>query len=524
MDASRVVDLGFAFDIGKRYFVSILATFIFLFSGYALYSIFPEFSYLLLTFAATFIVISSKLVVQYTEPYTKYEQEIKKFINRISVELELNQILNEIKHIIIHAIQVKDVSFVILNRDRSLTTYTYTKKDFVTSTDYNALFTQVNALWDTQGHDDIITAERSLMFKDSSGGVRTDVLQALEKNKLFLVAPLNRRVTLNGAIFLGIKANNVEFTKNDIDLLEEIIQFSSVAISRALLYQETSTFANKLKIEVKERTKELEAAQIDLQAKNLQIKNAFHELKTLDNAKSEFISIASHQLRTPISIIKGYISMIQEGDFGEVIDQQKLALKKTADNIQQLNDIVEDILNASRIERGKLGISPENTDIIELVKNVVNQLLQKAEKKGLWLRFKTLHKEFITLVDKNKIYEVVMNLIDNAINYTPKGGITVVCGETNEGDLLISVKDTGIGIPDEFKAKMFKRFSRSDNARMVRPDGTGIGLYVAKSFVEAHHGQIWFESVEKKGTTFYVKLLKSPVFDFPLKEPAIVQK
>lgn len=329
-----------------------------------------------------------------------------------------------------------------------------------------------------------------------------------------LIIPFYKERQLTAIAY--VTESKATVTRELLDQLELLQHNTSIALSRCLLYERTVNFAEELKVKVQESTKDLQEANKVVEIKNKQLKSAFDELKTLDNAKSEFISIASHQLRTPISIIKGYLSMIVEGDFGATTDEQLGALKKTVDNIQQLNDIVEDILNASRIERGKLLITPEQTDLIELITNVTEQLKNKANTKKLSLTLNNSIETYPISADRNKIYEVIMNLIDNAINYTKEGGITVATkiDPADKEAIIVSVSDTGIGIPEEFRDKIFKRFSRSENARQIRPDGTGIGLYVIKSFVEAHKGQIWFESVLNQGTTFYVKLLKKPVFDF----------
>jgi len=209
--------------------------------------------------------------------------------------------------------------------------------------------------------------------------------------------------------------------------------------------------------------------------------------------------------------------MMEDGDFGKITTPQQEALLKTISNIQQLNDIVEDILNASRIEKGKLAISPKEGDVVELAENVVSQLVSRAEHKGLKLTFKTSEKHFNIQMDKNKIYEVVMNIVDNAIHYTQKGSIHVNC-QINGEEIVISIKDTGIGIPKSFQKKMFHRFSRSENAKSIRPDGTGIGLYVVKAFVEAHKGKLTYETEEGKGTTFFITLYQKPKFDFQSEE------
>lgn len=330
-----------------------------------------------------------------------------------------------------------------------------------------------------------------------------------------VLVPITKGDEMYGLLFLSGRKSELPYTTTDLAFLESVADTLAWSLARANLYKEIENFNANLKDKVKIATKALKEKLLELdqsnkliEEKNAQLKVALAELKTLDNAKSEFISIASHQLRTPISIIKGYLSMLNEGDFGDMSESQDAIIRKTTDNVEQLNNIIDDILNASRIERGNLNLAIEQTDLISLIRSVVEQLKNKAINKGLKLSFDSTVPQLSIDIDKNKIYEVVMNMVDNAINYTLKGSITVTCSIASNSHTLaiITVKDTGIGIPRSFRNKIFKRFSRSENAREIRPDGTGIGLYVAKSFIEAHKGSIEFESRENKGTTFTIKL------------------
>jgi signal transduction histidine kinase len=455
--------------------------------------------------AAVLLLFVGRFTYQFTNPYEEVEKKIKAYSAKISVELNIQVILGDLNNILNETIKPGFVEFVLYNKKKI---YTYeinpkTKVAYVTKR-FNKVFIYTNKLWDKLNHHSIFIASdfKQLLAQHPEAKVETyaNRIQKLsDKYDIDLIAPLNRRVSLNGIIILGKKTDYSEYTQNDLEILENILQFTSVAISRALLYKETKDFAAFLEDKVEQRTKEL-------QRSNEKLEQVVEQLKTVDKAKSEFISIASHQLRTPISIIRGYISMLMDGDFGKVPEEQRPILDKAQSSVKQLINIVEDILNASRIEQGRLIINYGKFDIIESAKTVVNELRQKAYKKGLKLDYSTDVESYLLDGDKNKLFEVIVNIVDNAINYTMQGSVHLHIAPQKEKRLLISVKDTGIGIPKDKQDKIFQRFSRLENAQKVRPDGTGIGLYIAKTIVEAHKGQIWFESVENEGTTFFVEL------------------
>jgi signal transduction histidine kinase len=244
----------------------------------------------------------------------------------------------------------------------------------------------------------------------------------------------------------------------------------------------------------------------------LLIRGVFREIKRreevekISKAKTEFLSIASHQLRTPLSIIKGYLSMILEGSYGELPEKVKKPMENVFVSNERLIRLVNDILNVTKIETGEMEMNLEKTDLREIIKEVISELSLKAKEKNLYLEFEE-PKEFPkVLLDSEKIRQVILNLVDNAIRYTQEGGVTVKLQIAN-GRLQIVVSDTGEGLTKEEKEKLFERFSRGTAGTKFWTEGAGLGLYVARRFVEMHNGKIWAESEGKgKGSTFYVEL------------------
>jgi signal transduction histidine kinase len=236
------------------------------------------------------------------------------------------------------------------------------------------------------------------------------------------------------------------------------------------------------------------------------LEKAYRELQKLDKAKSEFLSIASHQLRTPLSIMKGYLSMIMEGSYGKVAPKIKEITKSLFQTNEQLIKLVNNLLNISRIEAGKIEMNLESVEIGKLIKEIIKEIEPEAKEKGLTLIYE--EKEVLPMVtlDLDKIKQVLLNILDNAIKYTPKGSIRVI-GKTHNGNVLIKISDTGVGMTKEELQNIFASFKRGEAGEKLWTGGSGLGLYVAKKFVEMHNGKIWAESEGKgKGSTFYIEL------------------
>ena len=255
----------------------------------------------------------------------------------------------------------------------------------------------------------------------------------------------------------------------------------------------------------------------ELQEMSNQLAVANSKLRQLDKAKSEFISIASHQLRTPLTSIKGFGSLLLEGTYGPLPDTQRNALEKIYISNERLIQLVEDLLNISRMEAGRMEFDFQEAQIEDLVQEAADTLELSAKAKKLYLHWQKPSVALPKLkIDITKIKEVISNMVDNAIKYTQKGGVTVRAErgsffdhETREQKnvIRVSVSDTGIGMDKDELENIFNKFERGKDVSHYHTDGTGLGMYVGKKMVEAHHGKIWAESPGKgKGSRFVLEL------------------
>lgn len=235
------------------------------------------------------------------------------------------------------------------------------------------------------------------------------------------------------------------------------------------------------------------------------LREANDKLKELDKAKSEFMSIASHQLRTPLAGISGYLSMIMDGDYGETADEQKPILKDILNASQRLSRIVNVFLNVTRIEAGRFVMNFTTAPFHDVIEDIYKELKPTADKKDVKLILKKTKLPEVE-ADIDKVKDVILNLVDNAIKYTPEGSVTI-SAESNKRTVHVMVQDTGVGIAPEEAKNLFTKFVRGSGIAQVQPDGSGLGLYIAKRVVEGHAGKIWVESEgEGKGSTFHFEI------------------
>lgn len=234
---------------------------------------------------------------------------------------------------------------------------------------------------------------------------------------------------------------------------------------------------------------------------------ANEKLQEIDQMKTEFLSLASHQLRTPLTAIKGYSSMILEGSFGAITKKVSEPIERIFKSSVTLAEVIGDLLDVSKIEQGGMQYSMRTFSLTPLLQSVVDEQKLAAKEKNLILSFHADpgHK-YAVKGDKLKLRQIFQNLIDNAIKYTPKGSVTVSLGYTKDRHVRIEVKDTGLGISAAGMDIMFQKFSRGA-ASKVNTGGSGLGLYLAMQIVKAHAGKVWAESEgEGKGATFIVEL------------------
>ena len=265
----------------------------------------------------------------------------------------------------------------------------------------------------------------------------------------------------------------------------------------------------KKEVESREKIEELADS---LVKSNDKLEGTNIKLKELDKLKSEFLSLASHQIRNPLTAIKGYASLVIDGTYGEVSQSVREAVDRMYQSTQSLVVIVGDFLDISRIEQGTMKYDFTSFDIQKLAVQVTEEFRPNIMKAGLTISSVAGPGDYFVNADQGKIKQVIGNLIDNAIKYTPKGSIKVALSryslsDGTSGRVRVTVSDTGVGIDKEVIPQLFAKFTRDKDAFKTNVSGTGLGLYLAKQMIQAHHGKIWAESDGRgKGSRFIIEL------------------
>ena len=350
----------------------------------------------------------------------------------------------------------------------------------------------------TDGHSKLPVADANELrfFKNivlaGSTEVQYSIRRMMMSHKLALAMPLLRDQELIGYLLLGDHKTSIYYSRRDQRMLQTIADELVIAIQNALSLEEVKDLNANLEQKIASATKELRAS------------NA--QLHKLDESKDEFISMASHQLRTPLTSIKGYISMLMDGDVGAVTKEQKHLLEEAFMSSERMVRLIGDFLNVSRLQTGKFVMDKHPVDLAKLVGQEVQALEQNAEAHGMQFVYKKPKNIPVMNLDEGKLQQVIMNFCDNAMYYSKEGSKIKVELKLAAGCIEFTVKDTGIGVPAAEQAQLFNKFFRATNARSQRPDGTGVGLFLAKRVIDGHDGKIIFESKEGKGSTFGFRL------------------
>ena len=237
--------------------------------------------------------------------------------------------------------------------------------------------------------------------------------------------------------------------------------------------------------------------------------DANRKLKLLDKRKSEFVKTSAHHLKNPLTAIRGYASMLLDGSYEKDINKKSLeAIQKIFESSRRLIDLIDDFTDISNIESGKMEYVFENVDLKKLIQEILEEMDLAIKKSELKLSFDTdKMNEYVIYADSGKIWQVVSNLIDNAIKYAPKGKVCLFLKkDKKQKKLIFSITDTGIGMSEETIKKLFEKFSRAKGVSNLYTEGLGLGLYVAKEVMKKHNAKIWAESQgEGKGSTFYME-------------------
>ena len=336
----------------------------------------------------------------------------------------------------------------------------------------------------TQALTEVITNKKISEInhiRDIWGGiVPTCDFDSLENEtniKSTLMLPLVIRDKMIGLLIVCLNREYGGLPQFERESIFNFVNIIAVALDKATLYQE------------------------------IQIANA--RLKELDEQKSEFVSIASHQLRSPLTAIKGYSSMLLEGSFGKINEKASEAIDKIFQSSQRLVVIIEDFLNLSRIEQGRMQYEFSTVELRGLVEGIIKEQEATIAEKGLYIKFENDGSDYNITADSGKARQVINNLVDNSIKYTKQGGITIkISKNEDQKKILLQISDTGMGIPVSVMPKLFQKFSRAAEAGKTNIMGTGIGLFIAKQIMQAHKGSIWVDSDGAgKGSTFYLEFM-----------------
>lgn len=435
-------------------------------------------------------ILSFQNLKKYTDRLTNklfyresYEiQEVLDELGDVVVdEIDLHKITSGTKRILSSAVKPNFIEFILFRDNKPyLEPHNHWKSNINSEKITNKL---------KQSHKELLVVDE---LPESN-----DTKHLLKEYGIALSLRLKTRDQIVGYILFGNKNSGDSYYSKDRDLLEIVANELSITIQNALRFEEIQKFNLTLQYKIEDATQKLRKANL--------------RLKKLDEIKDDFISISSHQLRTPLTSIKGYLTMVLEGDAGKVNKDQNKFLNEALISSKRMTSTVTDLLNISRLDSGKFTIDPRPTDLVEIVKEIIQEVAGMASYKNIQLVFKE-PKSFPHInVDTDKITQVVMNFIDNAIHYTNENGKIEIKLEETDDTLEFTVTDNGIGVPAEAQKHLFTKFYRAENAQSARPDGTGIGLYLAKQVISAQSGDIIFYSEENKGSTFGFSFPKAKI-------------
>ncbi|HUP26764.1 MAG TPA: ATP-binding protein [Candidatus Limnocylindrales bacterium] len=340
-----------------------------------------------------------------------------------------------------------------------------------------------------------------VVVKDNLEDNNHELRKLMDRHDIAILARLVTTVEYEvegvGYLLLGPKKSGNLYTQQDERIIQIIANELVIAIQNGLRYEEIEEFNVTLQQKVDNATHRLQKINDKLQA--------------LDETKDEFISMASHQLRTPLTSVKGYLSMVLEGDAGEITDMQRKLLDQAFVSSQRMVYLIADLLNVSRLRTGKFVIEPVATNLADVIEGEVKQLRATAKARGLTLVYDKPKAFPVVVLDETKIRQVIMNFMDNAIYYTPAGGHIKVELKDTDKSIEFTVQDDGMGVPASERHHLFTKFYRADNAKKARPDGTGLGLFMSKKVIIAQKGTLIFRSEEGKGSTFGFSFEKSKI-------------
>lgn len=335
----------------------------------------------------------------------------------------------------------------------------------------------------------LLESEKSLIAQEDED--EGELKKALVGHDIFILSILKIQGNPTGILVFSEKLTGQAYTEEDIEVIEIFSSELAIALENAKAYEEIRQFNITLESKVKKATKELRSAN--------------EHLMEVDRMKDEFVSLASHELRTPMTAVNGFVDMMLDGNYGKVSGELKEPLSYIAQSTQRLIELVNDMLNISRIEAGRMEFSLEQIAIKDVCDEVVKTLLPVAKEKHIDLRSEVKIDDKVQ-GDSNKTKQILNNLIGNSLKFTQKGSITLTC-EKKKDLISVFVSDTGSGIDSKDHEKLFGKFNQINSQKEGKIQGTGLGLYLSRAIIRKMGGDIWLEKSELgRGSVFAFSL------------------
>jgi len=437
----------------------------------------------------------AKLIVRTDMELNKTQEELDKKVTglyalqrlsrAISTTLEENQIFKMIEATALEDLGFeKACSFLWHNKEKKFVYHInigYLKDEIET----------IQSLVDSERDTylDLIKNENTLSSLSLKGNpVLKDKMMEIYQVNSFVISPILPKEGEKGFLFVGTENVDASIDEGDEELITILANQLGQALENARLFEKTWHAHQELEQKVEERTRELTLA--------------LDEIQKISKRKSDFISAVSHELRTPLTSIKGYASILLAGKLGDIPLEVRERLDRINRHSDELVHLVNDLLDISRIESGKLTMKQEAQDLRHIVERVFDLLSGQLKEKQLNFSFTFPDDANSVFADRSQIERVFINLIGNAIKFTPVQGKIIIRSQRIDQEIQVDIADTGCGIAEKDREAIFEEFYRVDNAINETTKGTGLGLTLVKRIIEAHNGKIWIRSKEDSGSTF----------------------
>ncbi len=437
----------------------------------------------------------AKLIVRTDLALNKAQEELDKRLaglnalqrtsRMISTTLDQNEIFERIDKSFMFELGFSKNMILMLNKD----------KDMICRVQNGFAKEQVDRIIKHIRNDTVFLSsinEGYILSSLSSPPQKQERIREIFGTGAFILSPILSQEGIVGTLFVGNEHSASSVTEGDEELISILSNQIGQALENAQLFEKVYRSSQQLELKVQDRTK--------------QLASALDEVKKISKTKSEFVSAVSHELRTPLTSIKGYASILMTGKVGAIPEKVKERLEKINKHSDNLVKLINDLLDISRIESGRVEMKFENCNVHGLIDNLRDLLAPQMKEKNISFELKIDSRIPDLLVDSSQFERVFINLLSNAIKFTPEGGTVTLRGQRQGGEILFEVSDTGIGISQEDMPKLFDEFYRVENEINLNVKGTGLGLSLVKHIIEAHNGKIWVTSKVNEGTTFHFTL------------------